>query len=128
MESTKDDSPLKARFFAVRKEVYKLFKEKQTEQKAVSAALKRSMSDRERDSEVIDVDNDITAPGASKQTNRTVTDRLIKKPSHEDFVVTWSESVLGKGLTFDFFSDPLVRKAILVTVQCADSIITSSST
>ena len=81
------------------------------------------MSERERDSEVIEVDNDITAPGASKQTNRTVTDRLMKKPSHEDFVATWSEAVLGKGLTFDFFSDPLVRKAILVTVQCADSIL-----
>jgi hypothetical protein len=71
MERTKDDSPLKARFFAVRKEVYKRFKEQQqTEQKAASAALKRSMSERERDSEVIDVDNYITAPGASKQTNR----------------------------------------------------------
>jgi hypothetical protein len=43
-------------------------------------------------------------------------------------VAAWSEAVLGKGLTFDFFSDPLVRKAILVTAQCADSIITSSST
>ena len=31
-------------------------------------------------------------------------------------------------MTFDFFSDPLVPKSILVTVQCADSIITSSST
>ncbi len=29
---------------------------------------------------------------------------------------------------FDFFSDPLVRKAILVTAQYADSIITSFST
>ena len=57
-----------------------------------------------------------------------MTDLLIKKPSHEDFVAAWSEAVLGKGLTFDFFSDPLVRKAILVTAQCADSIITSSST
>ena len=55
----------------------------QTEQQAASAALTRSMSERERDSEFIEVDNDITAPGASKQTNRTVTDRLIKKPSHE---------------------------------------------
>ncbi len=34
------------------------------------------MSERERDSEFIEVDNDITAPGARKQTNRTVTDRL----------------------------------------------------
>ena len=57
-----------------------------------------------------------------------MTDLLIKKSSHEDFVTSWSEEVFGKGLTFDFFSDPLVRKDILVTVQCADSIITFSST
>ena len=56
------------------------------------------MSERERESEVIEIDNDITAPGASKQTNRTVTDRLIKKPSDEDFEAAWSETVLGKGL------------------------------
>jgi hypothetical protein len=90
------------------------------------------MSERERESELIKIDEDITAPGASKQTNRTVTDKLIKKPSHEDFVAAWSEVVFGKGLTFDFlitfFSDTLVHKAILVTAQCADSIITSSST
>jgi len=36
----------------------------------------------------------------------------------------WNEAVFGKGLTFDFFSDPLVSKVILVTAQCADSIIT----
>ncbi len=39
-----------------------------------------------------------------------------------------AKQCLEKGLTFDFFSDTLVRKATLVTVQCADSIITSSST
>jgi hypothetical protein len=71
------------------------------------------MSERERESEVIEIDNDITTPGASKQTNRTVTDKLIKKRSHEDFVAAWSE-VLGKGLTFDFFSDTLVRGGPLV--------------
>jgi hypothetical protein len=86
------------------------------------------MSECGRESEVIEIDNDITAPGARKQTNRTVTDILIKKPSHEDSVVVWRETLLGKGLTFDFFSDTLVRKDILVTVQCADSIITSSNT
>jgi hypothetical protein len=104
MEITKDDSPLKARFFVVRKEIYNRYKEKQqTEQQAASAALKRVMSERERESEVIEIDNDITTPGANKQTNRTVTDKLIKKPSHEDFVVAWNEVVFGKGLTFDFF-------------------------
>jgi hypothetical protein len=61
------------------------------------------MSERERESEVIEIDNDITVPGASKQTNRTVMDKLIKKPSHEDFVVEWSETVFGKGLKFEFF-------------------------
>jgi hypothetical protein len=83
------------------------------------------MIEREWESEVIDIDTDITTLRASKKTNRT--DLLIKKPSHEDFVV-WNEAVLGKGLTFDFFSDPLVRKTIRVTAQCADSIITFSST
>ena len=29
--------------------------------------------------------------------------------------------MLGKGLTFDFFSDLLVREVILVTAQCADA-------
>ncbi len=118
MENTKDDSPMKARFLVVRKEVYKRFKEKhQTEQEAASTTLKRVMSDHEWDSDVIDVDNDITAPGANKETNRTVTDRLIKKSSHEDFLVVWDEAVLGKGLTFDFFCDPLIRKVILVTAS-----------
>ena len=115
MENTKDDSPLKARFFAVRKEIFNRYQEKQqTEQQEASAALKRGMSERERESEVIDIDNDITAPGASKQGNRTVTDRLIKN-FQEDFMTVWSEVVFGKGLTLDFFSDPLVRKDILVT-------------
>ena len=109
----------------MRKEIYNRFTTKQqNEQQAASAALKRSMTERERESEVIEIDTDITAPGASKKTNRTVTDLLIKKPTHEDFVAAWSQAVLGKGLTFDFFSDPFVRKAILVTAQCADSIIT----
>ena len=66
-ESTKDDSPLKARFFAVRKEIFNRYKEKQqTEQQAGSETLKRGMSEREWESEVIDIDNDITVPGASK--------------------------------------------------------------
>ena len=125
MESKTDDA-LKARFLVVRKEIYNRYTAKQqNEQEAASAALKRSMTERERESEVIEIDTDISAPRASKKTNRT--DLLIKKPSHEDFVA-WSEAVLGKSLTFDFFSDPLVRKAILVTAQCTDSIFTFSST
>jgi hypothetical protein len=69
MESTKGDSPLKARFFVVRKQIYNDYNEKQqTEKQAASAALKRVMSKHERESEVIEIDNDITAPDASKQT------------------------------------------------------------
>ena len=58
MESTKDDSPLKARFLAVRKEIYNRYTDKQqTEQEAASPALKRGMSERERESEVIEIDS-----------------------------------------------------------------------
>ena len=128
MESKTDDA-LKTRFLPVRKEIYNRFTTKQqNEQETASAVLKRSMTELERESEVIEIDTDITAAGASKKTNRTVTDLLIKKSSHEDFVAARNETVFGKGLTFDFFSDPLVHKAIVVTEQCADSIITSSST
>ena len=68
MESKKDDSPLKARFLVVKKEIYKHYTEKQqTEQQADSASLKRGMSECERESEVIEIDTDTTSPGASKQ-------------------------------------------------------------
>jgi hypothetical protein len=60
-----------------------------------------SSEDREWESEVIEIDTDITVPGTSKKTNRTVSDRLIKKTSHEDFVVVWRESVFDKCLTFE---------------------------
>ncbi len=50
MESKKDDSPLKARFLAVRKEIFNRYTEKQqTEHQAASEALKRGMSERERE-------------------------------------------------------------------------------
>jgi hypothetical protein len=85
-DSTKDDGLLKARFFAVRKEIYNHYKEnQQTEQLTVSTVLKRVMLECEWESEVIEIDNDITTPAARKQTNRTVTHKLIKKFSHEDF-------------------------------------------
>ncbi len=126
---SKTDDVLKYRFLEVRKEIFNRYTAKQqNEQQAANEAFKRSMTDRQWESEVMEIYTDITAPGASKKTNRTVTDLLIKNPSHEDFVAAWSEEVHDKGLTFHFFSDPLVRKAILVTVQCADSIITFSST
>jgi hypothetical protein len=86
----------------VRKEIYNRYTAKQqSEQQAASEALKRSMTDRERESEVIEIDTDITAPGTSKKTNHTVKDILIKKPSHEDFVVVWSEAVCSAWQRFD---------------------------
>ncbi len=61
----------KARFFAVRKEIYNRYKEKQqTEQQAASVALKRVMSECERESEVIEIDNDITAPTDRRHRQR----------------------------------------------------------
>ena len=50
----------------------------------------------------------------------------MKRPTVEEFINTWSEAVFDKGLTFDFLSHPLVRKAILVNVQYVDYIITFS--
>ena len=47
MESKKDDSPLKVRFLAVRKEIYNNDTEKQqTEHQTVGEVLKRGMSER----------------------------------------------------------------------------------
>ena len=103
----KTDDTLKDRFFGVRKEVYNRYTVKhQSEQQTTSVTLKRSMTESEWESEVIEIDTDITDPGESKKTSLTVTVILIKKPSHEDFVSTWIEVVFDKGLTFDFFSDP----------------------
>ena len=59
MEIKKDDSPLKARFLVVKKEIYKRSTEnQQTEQQAVSATLKRGMSECEWESEVIEMDTE----------------------------------------------------------------------
>jgi hypothetical protein len=55
-------------------------------------------------------------PGSERECEVIeVTDRLIKKTSLEDFMTVWNVSVIGKGLTFYFFSEPLVRKDIVVT-------------
>ena len=68
MESKTDDA-LKARFLAVRKEIYNRYTAKQqNEQQAAIVTLKRSMTDREWESEVIEIDTDITSVGASKKT------------------------------------------------------------
>jgi hypothetical protein len=80
MESKKDDSPLKARFLAVRKEIFNRYTEKQqTEHQAASEALKRGMSEREREA---------LSWGLSDGVERSS---------------AWKRFDLG----FDFFSDPL---------------------
>ena len=79
MERKKDD-PLKVRFLETKKEIYNHYTEKkQTEHQSVSVQLKRRMSESEWESEVIEIDTDITVPGSRKKTNHTVTDILIKK-------------------------------------------------
>ena len=125
MESKKDDGPEKARFVAVRDEIYKRYTAQQkAKDQVASSAVKRSITQREEEGDVIEIDGDVTSPSAAKQAHRTLADRSMKRPTVEEFINAWSEAVLGKGLTFDFFSDPIVRKAILVTAKCADSIIT----
>jgi hypothetical protein len=42
-------------------------RERPTEQETDSETLKRSMSERDRESEVIEIDTDITSPGTSNQ-------------------------------------------------------------
>ncbi len=104
MESKKDDGPEKARFVEVRDEIYKWYTARQKDKDQVaSSALKRSITHREEEDEVIEIDGDVTSPSAAKQAHRTLADRLMKSPTMEEFINVWSEAVLGKGLTFDFF-------------------------
>ncbi len=121
----KDDGPEKTRFLAVRGEIYKRYTTQQkVKDQVTSSLLERSITQREEEGEVIEIDGDVTNPSAVKQTHHTLADRFMKRPTVEEFINECDGAVLGKGLFFDFFSDPLVRKAILVTTQCADSIIT----
>ena len=125
MERKKDSGPEKARFLVMRDEIYNRYTVQQKDKDQVaSSALKRSITQCEEEGEVIEIDGDVTSPSVSKQTHHTLEDRLMKRPTVEEFINVWSETVFGKGLTFDFFSDPLVHKDILVTTKCTDSMIT----
>ena len=109
MENKKDDVPDKTRFVPVRDEIYKWYTSQQkAKDQVASSAVKRSITQREEEGDVIEIDGDVTSPSVAKQTHHTLVDRLMKRPTVEEFINTWSEAVLGKGLTFDFFSDPLV--------------------
>jgi len=87
MESKKDDGPEKARFLAVRGEIYKRYTAQQkAKDQVASSTLKRSITQREEEDEVNEMDGDITSPSAAKQVHRTLADRLMKRPTVEEFI------------------------------------------
>ena len=76
-----------------------------------SSDLKRSITQREKEGEVllschvspdvswrqpdvvIEIDGDVTSPSAVKPAHHTLVDRLMKRPTVEEFINVWSESV-----------------------------------
>ena len=67
MESKKDDGPEKARFVVVRDEIYKRYTDQQkAKDQVASSSLKRSITHREKEGEVIEIDGDVTSPSAAK--------------------------------------------------------------
>ncbi len=73
MEIKKDDGSEKARFLPVRGEIYKRYTTQQkTKDQVTSSTLKRSITQREEEGEVIEMDGDVTRPSAVKQTHRTL--------------------------------------------------------
>ena len=81
METKKDDGSEKARFVEVRDEIYKRHADQQkVKDQVTSSALKRSITHREEEGEVIEIDGDVTSPSAAKQAHRTLADRLMKRP------------------------------------------------
>ena len=73
MESKKDDGSENARFLPVRGEIYKRYTTQQkTKDQVTSSALKRSITQREEEGEVIEMDGDVTRPSTVKQTHRTL--------------------------------------------------------
>ena len=78
MESKTDDA-LKTRFLVVRKEIYNRYTVKQlNEHQTASVTLKRSMTERERKSEVIEIATDITHHRSGcKQADQPHSDGLI---------------------------------------------------
>ncbi len=95
-ENKKDDGSEKARFVVVRDEIYKRYTvQKKSKDQVASSVLKRSITQRKEEGEVIEIDGDITRPSTVKQTHHTLTDRLMKRPTVEEFINVWSEAVIG---------------------------------
>ena len=63
MESKKDDGSEKARFVAVRDEIYKRYTTQQkVKDQVATSVLKRSITQWEEEGEVIEIDGDVTRP------------------------------------------------------------------
>ena len=103
MESKKDEGTEKARFVVVRDEIYKRYTDQEVKDQVSSSDLKRSITQREEEGAVIEIDGDVTSPSAGDVAHRTLADRLMKRSTVKEFINAWSEVVFGKGLTFDFF-------------------------
>jgi hypothetical protein len=88
-------------------EVYSM----EIQDQVASSTLKRSITQREEEGEVIEMDGDVTRPSTSNQSHRTLTDRLMKRSTVEEFINTWIEVVFGKGLTLDFFNALLPKRS-----------------
>jgi hypothetical protein len=87
MENKKDDGPEKARFVEVRDEIYKRYTSQQkAKDQIASSAVKRSITQWEEEGDVIEIDGDVTSPSASNQTHLTLADRLMKRPTVEEFI------------------------------------------
>ena len=83
--------------FAVRGEIYKWYNPYQkVKDQVASSAVKRSITQREEEGEVIEIDGDVTSPSAAKQAHRTLADRLMKRPTVEEFINEWNETVIGR--------------------------------
>jgi hypothetical protein len=62
MESKKDDGPEKARFLEVRGEIYERYTAQQKgKDKVARSTLKRSITQRQEEGEVIEIDGDVAA-------------------------------------------------------------------
>ena len=97
MKSENDDGTEKSSFVPVRDEIYKWYTaQEKTKDQVVSSVLKRSITQWEEEGEVIEIDGDVTSPSAAKQVHLTLVDRLMKRPTVEEFINVWSEPVLGE--------------------------------
>jgi hypothetical protein len=86
MENKEDVGSEKARFLTVRGEIYKRYTtQHKAKDQVASSDLKRSITQWE-EGKVIEMDGDVTNPSAVKQVHHTLEDRLMKRPTVEEFI------------------------------------------